>query len=478
MLRSEHLYTGYIGIMLENSDKLAEWQEIISAQLSKCQQALEMSNGEITQADDWLFKNINKLVIGDGTSLNSVIEETLSRLTKLQELNSKAAMTLKEVGVDLDNVKQESISLSPELEQIGKGAFESEELLQIGDFEVSKLVETIASIKIKLDELEVAKNQRQEESKKGFWSRVKGAVGDVLDPSYDLQKRLTEEYIGLAKRLITLSEKINNSKLLIPESTIIKVQKITELKSVSDHRKNSASSTLAETKSAINTLKLAAIKNIRLCTNLAEIEECINEFTDVEFADELLNQASKLKTHLANLERSAERSNSSTQHSSTDVPLADGVLMIAEGRNGQLELLEDRIRIKRQGSFAFLSHGFKGDKEIQIENISAIQFRKAGPVVIGYIQFSFLGSQESKAGIFDAAEDENTITFAQKSQDQFEKIKEKIESIKKTMRTSSTAVPSVDFSCADELEKLASLREKGIITDEEFQAKKRQILGL
>lgn len=463
--------------MLENPDKLAQWQEIISAQLSKCQQALEMSNGEITQADDWLFKNINKLVIGDGTSLNSVIGETLSRLTKLQELNSKAAMTLKEVGVDLDNVKQESISLSPELEQIGKGAFESEELLQIGDFEVSKLVETIASIKIKLDDLEVAKNQRQEESKKGFWSRVKGAVGDVLDPSYDLQKRLTEEYIGLAKRLITLSEKINNSKLLIPESTIIKVQKITELKSVCDHRKNSASSTLAETKSAINTLKLAAIKNIHLCTDLAEIEECINEFTDVEFADELLRQASKLKTHLANLERSAERSNSSTQHSSTDVPLANGVLMRAEGIDGQLELLEDRIRIKRQGAFGFINHGFKGDKEIQIENISAIQFKKAG-ALSGYIQFSFLGGQESKGGIFDATKDENTIMFTQKSQEQFQKVKEKIDSIQKTMRTSSAAVQSVNFSCADELEKLASLREKGIITDEEFQAKKRQILGL
>jgi hypothetical protein len=29
-----------------------------------------------------------------------------------------------------------------------------------------------------------------------------------------------------------------------------------------------------------------------------------------------------------------------------------------------------------------------------------------------------------------------------------------------------------------ELEKLAGLRDKGIITDEEFQAKKKQILGL
>jgi hypothetical protein len=30
----------------------------------------------------------------------------------------------------------------------------------------------------------------------------------------------------------------------------------------------------------------------------------------------------------------------------------------------------------------------------------------------------------------------------------------------------------------DELEKLASLRDRKIITDEEFEAKKRQLLGL
>jgi hypothetical protein len=33
-------------------------------------------------------------------------------------------------------------------------------------------------------------------------------------------------------------------------------------------------------------------------------------------------------------------------------------------------------------------------------------------------------------------------------------------------------------SSLDELEKLASLRDRKIITDEEFEAKKRQLLGL
>jgi len=33
-------------------------------------------------------------------------------------------------------------------------------------------------------------------------------------------------------------------------------------------------------------------------------------------------------------------------------------------------------------------------------------------------------------------------------------------------------------SVPDEIEKLALLRDKGIVTEEEFQAKKRQLLGL
>ena len=42
----------------------------------------------------------------------------------------------------------------------------------------------------------------------------------------------------------------------------------------------------------------------------------------------------------------------------------------------------------------------------------------------------------------------------------------------------SSASPAQDESYLDELERLATLRDRGIITEEEFQAKKGQILGL
>lgn len=44
--------------------------------------------------------------------------------------------------------------------------------------------------------------------------------------------------------------------------------------------------------------------------------------------------------------------------------------------------------------------------------------------------------------------------------------------------TSTTTQPSNTSNALDDLEKLADLKAKGILTEEEFQAKKKQILGL
>ncbi len=42
----------------------------------------------------------------------------------------------------------------------------------------------------------------------------------------------------------------------------------------------------------------------------------------------------------------------------------------------------------------------------------------------------------------------------------------------------AAAQPAVEESYLDELERLADLRDRGIISDEDFEAKKRQLLGL
>jgi predicted nucleic acid-binding Zn ribbon protein len=151
------------------------------------------------------------------------------------------------------------------------------------------------------------------------------------------------------------------------------------------------------------------------------------------------------------------------------------ILMKAKGLGGELEFLEDKIRIKRRGGLAFVMHGLKGDKEIFINQISSIQFKKAGTFTNGYIQFAFIGGSEAKGGILQATTDENTLFFNQNNEKEFSKIKNMIEERIHQLRNPDRTTYKKGLS-VDDLEKLAQLKEKGIITEEEFQAKKRQIL--
>ena len=147
------------------------------------------------------------------------------------------------------------------------------------------------------------------------------------------------------------------------------------------------------------------------------------------------------------------------------------ILKQAKGINGQLELLEDRIRITRKGVTSFLIFPFRGEKEIFIKDISSIHFKKAGLMTNGFIQFSFFGGTEAKGGLFQATREENTIMFRKSQQKVFEEIKEMVEEKTKEPKEKTG-------SNLEDLGKLASLKEKGIITKEEFQKKKKEILGL
>ena len=68
------------------------------------------------------------------------------------------------------------------------------------------------------------------------------------------------------------------------------------------------------------------------------------------------------------------------------------------------------------------------------------------------------------------------MTFDRKQEPDFAKAKALIDEYRdRAARPMVTAAPS---SGLDDLERLAELRDKGIITEEEFVTKKRQILGL
>ena len=149
--------------------------------------------------------------------------------------------------------------------------------------------------------------------------------------------------------------------------------------------------------------------------------------------------------------------------------------MLAKGKNGQVEIVGDRVRISRKGALGFMTQGFKGEKEIAITDVSSIQFKTAGWATRGYIQFAFTGGTENKRGLLSAASDENTVMFNKKQQPEFENVKQEIETLRSSLRSGAgaTAAPSA----ADELKKFADLKDQGIITESEFEAKKADLLS-
>jgi len=153
-----------------------------------------------------------------------------------------------------------------------------------------------------------------------------------------------------------------------------------------------------------------------------------------------------------------------------------------QGVQGSIELLEDFLVISRKGLGAALSHGLKGDKRIPYSSISAVQLKKAG-LTRGYIQFTIIGGNESRGGVFAAASDENTVLFTSAQQAGMLDVQAEVERRLIASRRPVAAAPTAPVpapapvSVAEELGKLGDLRDRGVLTEEEFTLMKRKLLS-
>lgn len=144
--------------------------------------------------------------------------------------------------------------------------------------------------------------------------------------------------------------------------------------------------------------------------------------------------------------------------------------------NGKYHVVVENgyLRWTSKGFMNLMTQGSKGEKSIPIKSITAIQI-KPPRLTTGYIQFAYSGASESKGGIMDAVRDENTITFSSKKDlEQAKELKALIESLQNKESQPETS----NTSDADELIKFKELLDAGVITEEEFEAKKKQILGV
>lgn len=140
-----------------------------------------------------------------------------------------------------------------------------------------------------------------------------------------------------------------------------------------------------------------------------------------------------------------------------------------------ITLKGNSLKISRRGFTNRINHGNSGYKEFDITSISSVQVKKPTFFTKGFIQFTFPGSSENKKGLTSAITDENSVIYTKTDEDKIQEIKKYIDAI---IYNVSEPQQSMASSAADEIKKLKELLDQDILTQEEFDAKKKQILGL
>jgi len=133
---------------------------------------------------------------------------------------------------------------------------------------------------------------------------------------------------------------------------------------------------------------------------------------------------------------------------------------------------ENTLTINRKGFISF-GNGLRGEKTIPLSNITAVQLKKPG-LTHGYLQFSINGSVEAKGDAMQLLKDENTIVFARKHLDDMLELKHLIETSQAPNSQASASTPSE----ALQIKEFKALLDDGIISPEEFDQKKKQLLGI
>jgi Domain of unknown function (DUF4429)/Short C-terminal domain len=147
--------------------------------------------------------------------------------------------------------------------------------------------------------------------------------------------------------------------------------------------------------------------------------------------------------------------------------------MEVKGYNGTVEFDGQSITINRTG-LGRLTVG-KGQIRIPVSSVTAVKWKPAGPVVNGYIHFSMLGNTDRRSRFgrqtTDVSHDENTVIFHLRQRRAFEELRAAVEAaIQRSSQPQGASVP-------EQIAQLAALRDRGILTAEEFAAKKASLLS-
>jgi hypothetical protein len=152
----------------------------------------------------------------------------------------------------------------------------------------------------------------------------------------------------------------------------------------------------------------------------------------------------------------------------------DPPTIYAKGVNGQITIAGDWVTIERKG-LGRIGHS-KGDRRIPLGSITAVQMRPAGSLANGFLKFSVPGSPEVRGGLNAAGQDENSVIYTKKHQADFDAIRAHVEAYISQKHAPQPAAQPGEPDITDQLRKLGELRDAGVLTEQEFEKKKTELL--
>ena len=148
-----------------------------------------------------------------------------------------------------------------------------------------------------------------------------------------------------------------------------------------------------------------------------------------------------------------------------------------EGLKGELKVYDDKVEINKKGQ-GFIT--CNTSKTLPIANIMSVSVTPSTFWARGFIEFTVPGGKDSR-NIEQALRNENALPLKAANQnEEAMKIKAYVEEqiMNCASNKSGTTIVQQANSPAEELKKMKELLDMGIITQEEFDAKKKQLLGL
>jgi hypothetical protein len=188
------------------------------------------------------------------------------------------------------------------------------------------------------------------------------------------------------------------------------------------------------------------------------VNDLVNYFTKTEVVAMINGNVSALDT--LKLNKTDQRYN--------DTAYIDGIVTANE--------IEISVKFKGLGR---LTNG--GDEIYPMERVKAVGFKEPG-FTRGHIQFGVLDAHgraeaNSTNSGFIFGSIEHMVMFEKKSLKDFIALKEFVELQINMNKTKKVNNSHSQLSIADELEKLAKLKESGVLTDAEFQSQKQKLIG-